>query len=96
MANEYMSVTDAFKLIANLFNGGRRKLSKNVEAAFGLTDAEKHYLFYKYVCMCVTRSKGKILVQQDYDWASVKAVLKEHCAIRRIFLFLLYGQCPKR
>jgi hypothetical protein len=79
---------------------GTRKLKefcKNVEAAFGLTDADKYDLFYKYVRTRITsEAKAKLLVRQDADdWASVKAVLKEHCAIRT-FLRLLYGQWPTR
>lgn len=48
--------------------------------------------------MCITReAKAKLLVRQDAnDWASVKAVLKEHCAIGRTFSLLLCGKCPKR
>jgi hypothetical protein len=100
MANEYINVSVAFKLIAEPFNGDRRKLKefcKNVELAFGLTDGEKYDLFYKYVRTRITReAKAELRIRQDADdWASVKAVLKEQGAIRT-FLRLLYGQCPTR
>jgi hypothetical protein len=52
MADEYISVSDAFKLVAEPFSGNKRKLREfceNVEAAFGLIDPEKYNLFHKYI-----------------------------------------------
>jgi hypothetical protein len=75
-------------LIAEPFSGDKRKLKgfcENVEAAFGLIDANKNDLFYKYVRIRITgEAKARLLVRLDADdWASVKAVLKKHYATKR-------------
>ncbi|PNF39993.1 hypothetical protein B7P43_G15585 [Cryptotermes secundus] len=92
MADEYISVSDAFKLVAEPFSGDIRKLKEfceNVDAAFGLINPDKYDLFYKYVRTRITgEAKAKLLVRQDADdWASVKAILKEHYATRRTLDF---------
>ncbi|PNF23589.1 hypothetical protein B7P43_G13934 [Cryptotermes secundus] len=92
MADEYISVSDAFKLVAEPFSGDKRKLKEfceNVDAAFGLINPDKYDLFYKYVRTRITgEAKAKLLVRQDADdWASVKAILKEHYATRRTLDF---------
>jgi hypothetical protein len=92
MADEYTSVSDAFRLVAEPFSGDKRKLKEfceNVEAAFGLIDPDKYDLFYKYIRTCITgEAKAKLLVRQDADdLAGVKAVLKEHSATRRTLDF---------
>ena len=92
MADEYISVSDAFKLVAEPFSGDKRKLKEfceNVDSAFGLIDPDKYDLFYKYVRTRITgEAKAKLLVRQDADdWASVKAILKEHYATRRTLDF---------
>jgi hypothetical protein len=92
MADEYISVSDAFKLVAEPLSGDKRKLKEfceNVEAAFGLIHPDKYDLFYKYVCTRIRgEAKAKLLVRQDTDdWASVKAVLKEHYATQRTLDF---------
>jgi hypothetical protein len=88
MADEYLSVNDAFKLIAEPFSGDKRKLKEfceNVEAAYELIDPDKYDLFYEYVLTRVTgEARAKLLVRQDADvWTSVKAVLEEHYATKR-------------
>jgi hypothetical protein len=75
-------------LIDEPFSGDKRKSKEfcdNVEAAFGLIDPDKYDLFYKYVRTRITgETKAKLLVRQDADdWASIRAVLKEHYATRR-------------
>ncbi|PNF23780.1 hypothetical protein B7P43_G16801 [Cryptotermes secundus] len=92
MADEYICVSDAFKLVAEPFSGDKRKLKEfceNVDAAFGLINPDKYDLFYKYVRTRITgEAKAKLLVRQDADdWASVKAILKEHYATRRTLDF---------
>jgi hypothetical protein len=66
MGDEYISVSDAFKLVAEPFRGYKRKLKEfceNVESAFELIDPDKYDLFYKYVRMCITgKAKAKLLV----------------------------------
>ena len=85
MADGYLSVSDAFKLIAERFSGDKLKLKEfceNIEAAFELTDPDKHDLFYKYVRTRITgEARAKLLVRQDADdWTSVKGImlLKEY------------------
>ena len=92
MADEHLSVNDVLKLIAEPFSGDKRKLKEfceNVEAAYELIDPNKHDLFYKYVRTRITgEARAKLLVRQDADdWASVKAVLKEHYATKRTLDF---------
>jgi hypothetical protein len=51
LADEYISVSDVFKLVTEPFSRNKRKLKEfceNVEAAFGLIDSDKYDLFYKY------------------------------------------------
>jgi hypothetical protein len=81
MGDEYINVSDAFKLVAEPFSGEKRKLKEfceNAESAFELIDPDKYVLFYKYVRTSITgEAKVKLLVRQDADdWASVKAILK--------------------
>jgi hypothetical protein len=85
MADGYLSVSDAFKLIAERFSGDKLKLKEfceNIEAASELTDPDKHDLFYKYVRTRITgEARAKLLVRQDADdWTSVKGImlLKEY------------------
>jgi hypothetical protein len=64
MADEYISVSDDFKLVAEPFSGDKRKLKEfceNVEAAFWLIDPEKYNFFYKYVRIRVTGEAKAIL-----------------------------------
>jgi hypothetical protein len=88
MGDEYISVSDASKLVAEPFSLDKRKIKEfceNVQSTFELIYPYKYVLFYKYVRTRITdEAKAKLLVRQDADdWASVKAVLKEHYAARR-------------
>jgi hypothetical protein len=92
MAEEHLSVNAAFQLMVEPFSGDKRKLKEfceNVEAAYELIDPDKYDLFYKYVCTRITgEARAKLLVRQDADdWASVKAVLKDHYATKRTLDF---------
>jgi hypothetical protein len=62
---------------------------RKCRGSFELIDPDKYDLFYKYVRTRITgEAKAKLLVRKDADdWDSVKAVLKEHYATRRILDF---------
>lgn len=91
-SNDFISVSEAFKLIAEPFGGDKKKLREfcdTVHAAYSLVNPEKYDLLYKFVRTKITgEDKSKILARQDVlDWESAKAALHENYATKRTLDF---------
>ena len=87
-STHYCSVAEAMKLIAQPFDGNKRKLREfveNVDVAFELVHPSKHEILLKFVKTKITgdaRSK-LIVIDLTHTWELVRGILEENYAIRR-------------
>jgi hypothetical protein len=84
----YFSISDAMKLINQLFDGDKRKLKEfvdNVSTALGLVNSNEHDLLLKSVKTKITgETKSKLLVGElTLTWRDVKQILEENYGVRR-------------
>ncbi|KAJ8886559.1 hypothetical protein PR048_012771 [Dryococelus australis] len=89
VGDQYISVTSAVKLIAQLFEGSKWKLREfldNIDADFDLEHPDKHSVLLKFVKSKIVKdAKSKILARERTEaWEDVIEIVEENYATRRM------------
>lgn len=90
--DQYVSISNALKLISQPFDGNKSKLKEfidNADTAFELVNPTQHNVLLKFVkSKIVSDAKAKLLVRERTNsWEEVKEILEENYSVRRTIDF---------
>lgn len=86
--DQFISISNALKLISQPFDGNKNKLKEfldNADTAFELVNPVQHSILLKFVkSKVIGDAKSKLLVRERTNsWEEVKEILEENYSVRR-------------